>query len=112
MIKIKELRKTAGLTQENAAKKLNISRQVFANYENEINQPSPEMLCEIADLFNCSIDYLVGREDEDGAIMIYGNRLSDDEMALLDKLRQLQPIKKEIVYRYIDFLLDEQKNGK
>mgnify|MGYP003368502326 FL=1 len=31
MIKIKELRKTAGLTQENAAKKLNISRQVFAN---------------------------------------------------------------------------------
>ena len=72
MIKIKELRKTAGLTQENAAKKLNISRQVFANYENEINQPSPEMLCEIADLFNCSIDYLVGREDEDGAIMIYG----------------------------------------
>ena len=112
MIKIKELRKTAGLTQENAAKKLNISRQVFANYENEINQPSPEMLCEIADLFNCSIDYLVGREDEDGAIVISGNHLSDDETALLDKLRQLQPIKKEIVYRYIDFLLDEQKNGK
>lgn len=112
MIKIKELRKTAGLTQENIAKKLKISRQVFANYENEVNQPSLEMLCEIADLFNCSIDYLVGREDEDGAIVISGNHLSDDETALLDKLRQLQPIKKEIVYRYVDFLLDEQKNGK
>lgn len=108
MIKIKELRKTAGLTQENAAKKLNISRQVFANYENEINQPSLEMLCEIANLFNCSIDYLVGREDEDGAIMIYGNQLSKDENQLIDKLRALPDIKKKIVYKYIDFLSDEE----
>lgn len=108
MIKIKELRKTAGLTQENAAKKLNISRQVFANYENEINQPSPEMLCEIADLFNCSIDYLVGREDEDGAIMIYGNQLSKDENQLIDKLRTLPDIKKKIAYKYIDFLSEEE----
>lgn len=108
MIKIKELRKTAGLTQENAAKKLNISRQVFANYENEINQPSLEMLCEIANLFNCSIDYLVGHEDEDGAIMIYGNQLSKDENQLIDKLRALPDIKKKIAYKYIDFLSEEE----
>lgn len=108
MIKIKELRKTAGLTQESIAKKLKISRQVFANYENEINQPSLEMLCEIADLFNCSIDYLVGREDEDGAIMIYGNQLSKDENQLIDKLRALPDIKKKIAYKYIDFLSEEE----
>lgn len=108
MIKIKELRKTAGLTQENIAKKLKISRQVFANYENEVNQPSLEMLCEIADLFNCSIDYLVGREDEDGAIMIYGNQLSKDENQLIDKLRALPDTKKKIAYKYIDFLSEEE----
>lgn len=109
MIKIRELRKVAGITQEEAAKHLQISRQVFANYENEINQPSPEMLCKIADYFNVTIDYLVGRESEDGVVIVSGNELSKDESALIDKLRRLDPLNKELAYQYVDFLSERQK---
>ena len=109
MVKIRELRKVAGITQEEAAKHLQISRQVFANYENEINQPSLEMLCKIADYFNVTIDYLVGRESEDGVVIVSGNELSKDESALLDKLRCLDPLNKELAYQYVDFLSERQK---
>lgn len=109
MMKIRELRKLAGITQEEAARHLQISRQVFANYENEINQPSPEMLCAIADFFGCTVDYLIGREEEDGVVIVSGNELSKDEAALLDKLRCLDPLNKELAYQYVDFLTERQK---
>ncbi len=105
MIKIRELRKVAGITQEEAAKHLQISRQVFANYENEINQPSPEMLCKIADYFNVTIDYLVGRESEDGLVVPEGQSLSGDEKELLEGFRRLNAAGKGRILGNLEGLL-------
>ena len=105
MIKIRELRKVAGITQEEAAKHLQISRQVFANYENEINQPSPEMLCKIADYFNVTIDYLVGRESEDGLVVPEGQSLSGDEKELLEGFRRLNAAVKGRILGNLEGLL-------
>ncbi len=63
MILLKELRKEKNLTQSEIAKALNISRQVYANYENEINQPDCKMLIQLANFFEVSVDELLGRED-------------------------------------------------
>lgn len=95
MMNLSEIRKQKGITQKEAAKAANIAYQTYNNYENDKAIPPLDNLIKLADFFGCSIDYLVGREDEDGAIMIYGNQLSKDENQLIDKLRALPDIKKK-----------------
>ncbi|MGI5888979.1 MAG: helix-turn-helix domain-containing protein [Oscillospiraceae bacterium] len=62
---MKELRKKAGLTQEEAAKKLNVSRQAVSNWENNKNLPDIEVLIEISRVYAVSLDELIlgGKED-------------------------------------------------
>lgn len=108
MMNLSEIRKQKGITQKEAAKAANIAYQTYNNYENDKAIPPLDNLIKLADFFGCSIDYLVGREDEDGAIMIYGNQLSKDENQLIDKLRALPDIKKKIAYKYIDFLSEDE----
>ena len=57
---LKNLRRENNLTQEEVAKKICTSRSNIANYENENNMPSIEVLKKLSKLFNCSIDYLTG----------------------------------------------------
>ena len=61
--KIKELRIEKGLSQEQLAKKLNISRSALALYETAKRQVPNELLPEIASFFNVTIDYIFGLED-------------------------------------------------
>lgn len=58
---LKQLRTSRGMTQNSLAKILNISRSCIANYESEKRQPDHEMVKRIADYFNVSIDFLLGR---------------------------------------------------
>ena len=77
MNKIKNLREENGWTQLFLAEKMGISRQVLSNYENEINQPSPDVLIKFADMFQCSIDYLLGREDDFGVISLKNEKTAE-----------------------------------
>ena len=61
-MRLKELRKQQKLTQQEVAEKLFISQHGYSNYEIEKTEPNIETLCKLADLFNVSLDYLVGRE--------------------------------------------------
>ena len=58
---IKRLRKESGLTQQQVADKVNVSRSAYSQYEMGLKQPTIDTLVKIADLYNCSLDYLVGR---------------------------------------------------
>lgn len=51
-----------GLTQEQLANKLGVSRFNVANWERGGNKASIKCLIKLANTFNCSIDYLVGRK--------------------------------------------------
>ena len=68
MIRLKDLRTIKGVTQKEVAKSIGVSPQSYGYYENEINKPDPEILIKLADYFECSIDYLVGREDDFGIV--------------------------------------------
>ena len=48
-------------TQENIAKVTGKTRQTVSQYVNGISEPSYETLIKIADFFNVSVDYLLGR---------------------------------------------------
>lgn len=58
---IKTLRKQNGYTQQQVADLVNISRSAYSQYEMGIKQPTVDTLYKLADLYKCSIDYLVGR---------------------------------------------------
>lgn len=56
---IKKLRDSRGLTQEQMANELGISRQAVSNWENDRNLPDIEMLISISTTFDISLDELI-----------------------------------------------------
>src|SRR6185312_14327956 len=62
--RLKELRERHGLSQEAFAEELKIPRSSVTHYENSDDRmPRPKRLNEIADFFNVSVDYLIGRAE-------------------------------------------------
>lgn len=59
---IKFYRKSLGLTQENLANLLNGKKSLISNYENGHSTPDIFVLIKLADIFNITLDELVGRE--------------------------------------------------
>ncbi len=55
-------RKQAGLTQEELAARFGSRKTLISNYEIGRNTPDIERLWELADIFDITIDELVGRE--------------------------------------------------
>ena len=62
--RLKELRKEKRLTQQKVADSLNISQPNYRRWESGERRPSVETLLMLADYFDVSIDYLVGRKNE------------------------------------------------
>ena len=56
-----EQRKLNKMTQKHIADYLNISQPSYIRYENGGAEPSYENLVKLADLFDVSVDYLLGR---------------------------------------------------
>lgn len=65
---LKELREQNGFAQKDVAKQLNITPSSYHCYEAGKRQPTPEMLCKLADVFEVSVDYLLGREQKNTAL--------------------------------------------
>jgi transcriptional regulator with XRE-family HTH domain len=62
--RLTELRKAKKLTQEEIAKKLHMTRSTYAQYEVDRRVPEYATLEKLADFFDVSIDYLVGRTND------------------------------------------------
>ena len=59
-----ELRKKYNFTQADIGEKLNVSVQAVSKWENDLSLPDYDYLIKLADLFNTSIDVLLGRKKE------------------------------------------------
>lgn len=62
-MKLKELRKEKGISQLKLAMDLSMNQNTISRYETEERQADYETLIKIADYFNVSIDYLLGRTE-------------------------------------------------
>ncbi len=91
MERLKQLRIKNNFTQAYIAKKLNMTRQGYANYENGVTQPPPDMLVKIANVYNCSVDYILKNNyknndsqfsEQDKEIITQFNSLSEDNKNL------------------------------
>ena len=66
--RLKTLREAAGLSERDLAKKLFVTRQAVSKWETGKGLPSPDILVNIANIFNVSTDYLLGRIDTPNAV--------------------------------------------
>ncbi len=62
--RLKRCRKEKGLTQQQVAIFCDITEKAYQNYELMTREPKLEILIKIADFYNVSLDYLVGRTDK------------------------------------------------
>lgn len=102
--RIKLLREELGLKQEELAKKLSVSPSAIGMYERDLREPNNELTLRIANFFNVSIDYLLGKtdirnydKDEQEFRFAYHKEmegLTDEEIA--DALRFYKEMKKRV----------------
>lgn len=83
--RLRELRAASGLSQRQMAEIFEVTKVGYQNYEYGRNMPSFEMLSKLADFFNVSIDYLLGRTDEP-------HLPTKEEWAILKQLRERKAI--------------------
>ena len=64
LARLKELRENKGITQKQLSEETGMSFQSISFYEHGEREPGVKALISLADYFNVSIDYLVGRSDK------------------------------------------------
>lgn len=82
--RIKKERKNLDLTREDLAKKIGVSYSAIAMYEQGHREPNNELMLKICEIFNCSMDYLMGltsfqNPKEDLEKALYDFDLTEDE---------------------------------
>lgn len=95
--RLRDLRASANISQEELARRLKVTRSCIGNYEQGKREPNFEDLERIADYFNVDMSYLVGKsdslrhdtvetlsEDESRVIRLY--REEPDVRGMIDKM--------------------------
>ena len=93
--RLKSLRIESGLSQQDIADKLNISRSAIGKYETGAAYPDIEKLIMLAGLYNCSVDYLLGISDNNPI-------LTKEELELIQNYRLLDERGKAVVNSVIN----------
>ena len=113
---LKDLRKSKKMTQADLAKALKIGQATVAGYENEEYIPHISSLIAYANFFECSIDYLVGREDDFGNITVQAESnapvLSAEERELLENFRAVDLRNKDRISVYARIRREEYEESK
>ena len=61
MFRIKELRESKGINMREAARLLDMPYTTYVNYEKGLREPTSEVLIQLANFYDTSVDYIVGR---------------------------------------------------
>lgn len=127
MLRLKELREAKKLNMRQAAMALEIPYTTYISYEKGDREPNSEMLILLAGFFNCSVDYLIGRDEstinddvldrvnvlDQDALEFYGNILdAEKENDLIKKYRTLDEYGREAVVSVADVELKRCEDQK
>lgn len=91
-IRLKQLRKSKGLTQVEMAKHIDVARTTYAMYEQGKREPDYETLQRIANFHETTVDYLLGRTDKPTNKSLPETTEKDEK----DIAKRLQNFKEEI----------------
>lgn len=84
--KLQQLRVKYGYSQKQVAEKLSVSPSVVSGYETGERTPSVEVLLSISHLYNCSIDYLLGKQTTEPQIVLNIDGLTEKQIQAISNL--------------------------
>jgi len=112
--RLKWLRERRGWTQEELAQVLGVSRATIAGYESENKGriPREEILIKIANTFDCTIDFLLGRTNALDQFASHDTfPLNEDEQKLISTIQKLSPDHRKQVQQFAEYLLSTEEKG-
>lgn len=108
MYKFAEARKKNKLTQKEVGDYLSVTAATISRYESGDMQPDPQTLIKMATLYHCSVDYLLGIEDNNSFVKIF----SAEEIELLLRYRKLTDSQKAMLSDMISIWESRESRNK
>lgn len=107
MLRIKQLRKEYNFTQRELAKRLNVSQKSIDLWEKGVTEPKASIVAALADLFSCTCDYILGREDELGNVNVMRD-LTENERYVLSLYSRLNKQNQAEWQNFANYLIEKQ----
>ena len=101
-MRLKELRKQKKLRQQDVADAINCSQAVYSRYENGEREPSKIVLNSLADFYNVSVDYILGRDQEELAPDAITPALLTREERMLQMFRQMDEKQQDAFIKWLE----------
>ncbi len=102
-IRIKELRKERKWSQKELGEKVDVSESFISKVESGKKQPSREVTAKIAETFNVTTDFLLGRSDEEDL-----NEMLDVKFkSMKERLSNLPESQREMIMKQAENLMAE-----
>lgn len=99
-MKIREMRKSIGVSRKELAERLGVTVNAINKYENNQAQPKISTLIKLADLFNVSVDTLIGHD----ADLLDLKTLDENRKLVVDSV--VYKLTDSQVSKVIKFILD------
>lgn len=116
--RLTNLRKARNMTMREVASQLGISYTTYVGYEKNEREPNSDVLIAIANYFNCSVDYLIGR-DSGGAnstspVRVENFNITEDiaKIALFGGDGEVTDDMWEEVKGFVDYIKNREKKKK
>ena len=107
MNRIKELRENKGMTQVRLSIELAVSQETVSAYEKGKHYPSVEVLLKLSDIFDASIDYILGLSDVKK--LPPTSDFKPEELNIISLYRSLTSKDKELAKAYMQGMHDGKK---
>ena len=108
---LKAIRNKKGVTQKEAADALGISPNTYKNYEQGMREPNNDMLCRLADYFQVTTDYLLGRAPQTNPFAMLDLQVDIGEDAVMGQYMQLPKPWRKILLEVMKQLGDAAERG-
>lgn len=101
--RLKELREDANVSMKQLALAIDASDASICKWENGLAEPKLSYLIKLAEYFDCSIDFLTGKDDEFNVSapfteIKFRQMLSKNETLILDSFRRLDPTLQHLLF--------------
>ena len=103
-MKFKELRKERNLSQLDLTKQLKIARTTYNGYETGRSEPDLQTLCQIADFYGVSLDYLCDHK----SLALELPPLDENQKQLIKVITQLNRDNLGLAYGFVMALYQKQ----
>lgn len=109
-MRLKELRKNKGISQEQVAIDLGISMRAYQNYEYGKREPNIEMILKLAEYYNVTTDYLLEKETAPSPDPFESFRFTKEmEEEASEDYKRLTSQEKAVIAKIVKALADSHK---